>query len=210
MKIAVYNIKGSTGKTPIATNIAFDLGYAVVTNEKYHILGDIFPEERVMQVPANKPFPRFPNDLDVVFDLGGFIEGGTPSVASALGQADIVIIPVNNELKALRNTIHTIEEVSPINSNILVVGTKLEKKDKASGKWELGDDFQNIKRVIHSVTGKEYPILPLKLSKVFEAIFDEEKSIKQIVNEGGLAAYTYNEVAQQFSDIYTFLKVDYE
>ena len=91
-----------------------------------------------------------------------------------------------------------------------MVGTKLEKKDKASGKWELGDDFQNIKRVIHSVTGKEYPILPLKLSKVFEAIFDEEKSIKQIVNEGGLAAYTYSEVAQQFSDIYTFLKVDYE
>jgi len=29
MKITVYSTKGSAGKTPIATNIALDRGYAV-------------------------------------------------------------------------------------------------------------------------------------------------------------------------------------
>ncbi len=29
MKITVYSVKGSAGKTPIATNIALDKGYAI-------------------------------------------------------------------------------------------------------------------------------------------------------------------------------------
>ena len=38
MKITVYSVKGSAGKTPIATNIALDREYALGTNEPYHIL----------------------------------------------------------------------------------------------------------------------------------------------------------------------------
>ena len=209
MKITVYNIKGSTGKTPIATNIALDREYAIVTNEKYHILGDIFPDDRVLQAPANEAFPEFPNNIDLVFDLGGFIEEGSNSITSALKQSDCVIIPVNNELKALRNTLATIDEVSQFNSNILIVATKLEKKDRLSGKWELGDDFLNIQKVIHGITGVEYPVLPLKLSKVFETIFEEEKSIAQLVGEGGLPAYTFREVKDQFDEIYKHLDKHY-
>ena len=120
MKITVYNIKGSTGKTPIATNIAFDYEYAVATNEVYHVLGDMFPEDRVLEVAPNEAFPELPEHIDVVFDLGGFVEAGGESISSALAQSDCVIIPVNNELKALRNTLHTIEEVRDINPNIII------------------------------------------------------------------------------------------
>ena len=209
MKITVYNIKGSTGKTPIATNIALDREYAIATNEAYHILGNIFPEERVLQVNPNQMFPDFPDEIDVVFDLGGFIEHSGESISSALKQSDCVIIPVNNELKAIRNTLHTINEVCEINDNILVIATKLEKKDKLTGQWERGQDFLNIQNTIHAVTKKEYPVLPLKLSKGFEMIFEVEKSLNQIVGEGGLSAYIYREVAAQFNNIYNYMDKNY-
>lgn len=209
MKITVYNIKGSTGKTPIATNIALDHDYAIATNEIYHVLGDIFPDERVLEIAPSEAFPELPKEIDVVFDLGGFIEAGGQSINSALAQSDCVIIPVNNELKALRNTIHTIEEVQSINPNIIIVATKLELKDKITGRWEKGEDFLNIKKIIHEVTGVKYPVFPLKLSKVFETIFTEEKSIRQIRGAGGLAAYSFREVAEQFEHIYKHLETHY-
>jgi cellulose biosynthesis protein BcsQ len=209
MKITVYNIKGSTGKTPIAVNIAIDLEYAIVTNEKYHILDTIFPDDRVLQAPANEAFPEFPDDIDLVFDLGGFIEEGGSSIRSALEQSDCVIIPVNNELKALRNTLATIDEVKQFNPNIIIVATKLEKKDKLTGKWEAGEDFLNIQKVIHGITETEYPVLPLKLSKAFDTIFEEEKSIAQLVAGGGLPSYSFREVKAQFDNIYKYLEANY-
>lgn len=208
MKITVYNIKGSTGKTPIATNIALDHDYAIATNETYHILSDIFPEERVMEVSPNEEFPKLPEGIDIVFDLGGFVESGGASIGSALAQSDCVIIPVNNELKALRNTLHTIDEVRKINSNIIIVATKLERRDKVTGQWEKGADFLNIKKIISEVAG-DFPTYPLKLSKAFESIFEEEKSIKQIIEKGGLLAYSYREVNEQFDEIYKHLSTNY-
>lgn len=209
MKITVYNIKGSTGKTPIATNIALDRDYAIGTNESYHVLGDIFAEDRVLTVSPTEEFPTLPDSIDIVFDLGGFIENSGESIASALHQSDVVLIPVNNELKALRNTLHTIKEVQHSTDNIVIIATKLEHRDRVTGDWHNSPDYINIKNVIHEVTGVPFPVLPLKLSKAFEAIFEQEKSINQIIQEGGLPAYTYREVAEQFNQIYKYLDDNY-
>jgi cellulose biosynthesis protein BcsQ len=37
MKITIYNMKGSAGKTPLAVNIALDREYALATNEPYNL-----------------------------------------------------------------------------------------------------------------------------------------------------------------------------
>jgi hypothetical protein len=44
MKITIYNMKGSAGKTPMAVNIALDREYALATNEPYNLLDTILPE----------------------------------------------------------------------------------------------------------------------------------------------------------------------
>ena len=43
----------------------------------------------------------------------------------------------------------------------------------------------------------------------FETIFEEEKSIGQLVAEGGLPAYTFREVKDQFEEIYKHLDKHY-
>jgi hypothetical protein len=48
-------------------------------------------------------------------------------------------------------------------------------------------------------------VLQLKFSTVFDTIFEQEKSIKQIMGESWLATYQYKEVAKQFDEIYSLI-----
>nr|VFJ90059.1 MAG: hypothetical protein BECKH772A_GA0070896_1001910 [Candidatus Kentron sp. H]VFJ91396.1 MAG: hypothetical protein BECKH772B_GA0070898_1001710 [Candidatus Kentron sp. H]VFJ98072.1 MAG: hypothetical protein BECKH772C_GA0070978_1001810 [Candidatus Kentron sp. H] len=206
MKITIYSSKGSAGKTPIATNIALDREYIVCTNEPYHILDTILPEERVISVRQNEPFPEIPEDHDAVFDLAGSVPADSAIVESALKQSDFVIVPIYNEIKSLNSGINTILLISHITKNILIVATKLQKKQsEIFTDWKESKEYLEIKRTVDEYLDFQVPILPLKYSKVFDAIFEKGKSIRQIMKSEPLAAYTYKAVAKQFDEIYAFL-----
>ena len=208
MKIAVYNAKGSAGKTPIATNIALERDYAIGTNELFHVFEGFIPDERLLALQMEEAFPVIPDDIDIVFDLAGSISEHSHSITSALKQADFVIVPVWNEVKALNATVGTLQEVSRFTSNILVVATKLQKGRKETipkGDWSQSEAFLNIKKVVEARSPLSVPVLPLKLSAAFDAIFEHEKSINQLMQEDPLSAYNFREVARQFDQIFNHI-----
>ena len=210
MKITVYSAKGSAGKTPIATNIALDKGYALGTNELYHIFDSFFPEEKLLPVEPHEEFPQIPDNIDIVFDLAGSISKQSPSISSAIMQSDLVIVPIYNEIKSLNAGIHTILEISNFTKQILVIATKLQKqKNDVFSNWQDSLDFKNIEKMVSANVNFPVPILPLKFSKVFDMIFEKEKSISQITEEDALAKYTYRDVAKQFNDIYVYIEENY-
>lgn len=210
MKITVYSAKGSAGKTPIATNIALDKGYALGTNELYHVFDSFFPEEKLLPIDPHEEFPEIPDNIDIVFDLAGSISKQSPSISSAIVQSDLVIVPIYNEIKSLNAGIHTILEVSNFTKNILVIATKLQKqKNDVFSNWNDSLDFKNIEKMVNANVTFPVPLLPLKFSKVFDMIFEKEKSINQIIEEDALAKYTYRDVAKQFNDIYSFIEKNY-
>jgi len=51
--------------------------------------------------------------------------------------------------------------------------------------------------------------LPLKYSAVFDVIFEQEKSIAQLMDLSGLAKYQYKEVNNQFNAIYQLIYSKY-
>lgn len=105
------------------------------------------------------------------------------SITSAISQSDVVIVPIYNEVKAIKAGLHTISEVLRFNQNILVVATKLKKRSKHDQftNWSDCEDIHNIQQAIINHIDKALPILPLKFSTVFDAIFEEEKSIAQLM-----------------------------
>jgi len=211
MKITVYSTKWSAGKTPIATNIALDREYAVWTNEPYHIFDGFIPNSRLLSIDLNDSFPTIPDDVDIVFDLAGSISNTSLSITSAIKQSHVVLVPIYNEVKSIKAGLNTIAEIMPFNKNIVVIATKLKKRKKTDvfKSWAECEDALNIKNAVRSQIGKNIPVLPLKFSSVFDAIFEQELSIDQLMKKSGLAKYQYREVSKQFHDIYNLIDTKY-
>ncbi|MDY6868815.1 MAG: hypothetical protein SVT56_13115, partial [Chloroflexota bacterium] len=97
----------------------------------------------------------------------------------------------------------TVLEIEPIARNILIVATKLQaQKGEFVRDWRKSQDFQHIERDVRQNVSTAYPILPLKLSRAFDTIFDREMSIAQIVASDPLLAHSFRHVATQFDAIY--------
>lgn len=205
MKIAIYNTKGWAGKTPIAANIALDRDYAVWTNEPYHVYSSLIPEKRLLSVGLNDAFPELPSEIDIVFDLAGSISNTSQSIVSAIKQADLVIVPIYNELKAITAGLNTVAEVLRLNQNAIIVATKLQRKKWDRFKaWDKVGDYCNIASAVQQHYPK-IPVLPLKYSTVFDAIFEQECSIAQLIQKSWLNKYHYREVQEQFNAIYSVI-----
>jgi len=211
MKIAVYSSKGSAGKTPISTNIALDKDFCIGTNEAFHVYEGFIPDNQLIALHTEEAFPSdlVEHDIDIVFDLAGSISKLAVSISSALKMADVVIVPVYNEYKALVASLNTINQIRKINTNIIVVATKLQKQkcDVFTDDWTQSEDFKNIESAVRAKFGLDIPVLPLKFSKVFDNIFEEQKSIRQMMSATGLARHTYKDVAKQFDEIYKVIGI---
>ena len=207
MKITVYNTKGWAGKTPIATNIILDRGFAIATNEPYHVFSSFIPENKLLSIDLNESFPDITDDIDIVFDLAWSISKNSLSITSALKQSDLVLVPIYNEVKSITAWLHTLSEILNITNNVSVIATKLQRRWKLDlfKNWNESADFKNIKAAVHSKIDKNIPVLPLKFSTVFDTLFEQEQSIKQIMAKSWLAAYQYREVAKQFDKIYSLI-----
>ena len=204
MKSTSYSAKGSAGNTPIATNIALDREYAIGTNEQFHVFDSFIPDNRLIAVDLTEAFPEIPDGIDIVFDQAGAISEHSNSITSAVKQSDLVVVPIFNEVKSLNSGIGTIHEVSKFTQSILAVATKLQKQsgERFTGDWRKSRDDQNVAEAVSSSINFDMPVLPLKFSKAFDAIFEKEQSIQQIMDNDPLAAYAYRDVSAQFDEIY--------
>lgn len=131
----------------------------------------------------NDPFPEIGEDINIVFDLAGSISSSALSITSAIKQANVVIVPIYNEVKALKAGLNTLAEIQALNQNIIVVATKLKKRHKTDifTDWKKSEDYQNISEAVHQQISPDISVLPLKFSTIFDTIFEQEKSISQIM-----------------------------
>jgi hypothetical protein len=213
MIVTVYNVKGGSGKTPISVNIVLDKEWAIGTNEPFHVLDEFIPDDRVLSVSMEESFPQIPSDIDIVFDLAGSISTHSHSIITAIKQSDLVIVPINNEVKSHVAGLNTIREILPFTKNILVVATKLQKRKGETFKdWKDSEDCRDISRAVNGAFQNEtesgaipngIKVLPLKFSTAFDRIFEDELSIEQLRGDNPLLNGAYKDVSAQFNDIYT-------
>jgi len=206
MKITVYSTKGWAGKTPIACNFAFDHDFAVWTNEPYHIYDELLPEEKFIALDLNQAFPTIPDDIDIIFDLAGSLSASARSISSAIEQSDWVIVPIYDEYKSILAGLNTLAEVLHLNQNVIVVATKLQKQRGDNFKdWFKCHSFLNIQNAVHEKIGEDIAVLPLKFSKAFDTMFDDRKSVIQLMESSALAKYQYQDVAKQLQALYSLI-----
>jgi MinD-like ATPase involved in chromosome partitioning or flagellar assembly len=199
-KIAVYNEKGRVGKTPLSLEIALRLGYNYATNQNRprKDIENIIPDGEFLQVGPNEAFPLLDDDFPVVFDLAGELVGYERSIVSALEQVDLIIVPVVNEADAIMGTAYAITEIKTldtITAEFVVVANMLKKPSEA----------EEIAALLIPLIGEEITIIPIRYSKAFDRILSEGKSIRDLVEQGGLYAWSFRNVAAEIDKLMSYI-----
>jgi len=192
MKIAVYNYKGGVGKTRISLNLSLSLDFGVITNDVYSPLERVLDPERLLKLDIGQPIPDLPNDADVIFDLGGYPDERAVRI---LEISDFVLIPVMLDFGDLQVTLDFINEIQEFNNNIVVIANKTTK-----------GDFEQIEEVIHEFF-PQISVLEIKQSRALPNLFQERKSIRDMVNEGGMKKFHFTPIAEQFDAIIHHLNI---
>jgi cellulose biosynthesis protein BcsQ len=209
MILTVYNFKGGQGKSKIALNLAFSLGYSIITNDVASQLDDAFHEdereERFFKVKKTDPIPTdFKSEHNIIYDLGGFMDD---RVIPVLEISDFVIVPItyeNEDEENIKVGISTIQNIEKYAKKIIIIANKTEN-EKQKGKL-IVNHFDEIKKALEYVEYDKYPIFELKKTKLVSQIEKRKKSIADILaSEKPLFQHSYADVNLQFNQIINYL-----
>jgi cellulose biosynthesis protein BcsQ len=196
MKISLFNMKGGVGKSVISLNLALTLDYPLVTNESYGQLGNILPKGDFHRLDfSDKTVPRYSDDSDIIFDLGGYVDS---KVEGILLQSDCILIPIIYGTRDdIQVSINTIREVESYNPNILLIANRTNKGDKNRLKDIFSDFF-------------DYKMLEIKQSTALKNLYEYKTSVEEMLELGGIYAFHYRIVVNQFKLIINYLRKLYE
>lgn len=191
-RITIWQAKGGQGKTSLALAIAFEFGFYVVTNDTLSPIADILPEGEGYSLSPGEDFPPVPEDIRLIYDLGGKTED---RVITAAKNSDVVIMPLiyNNPIE-MQVFLESVAEMADVNNKILLVVNACKPRAFAKTKAIIQEALKDI---------GDFPIVEIKETSAFRQMVEQGMSIKELCESSPLLQYHYGQVNRQVTNLMT-------
>jgi MinD superfamily P-loop ATPase len=193
MKVAMFNLKGGQGKSSIALNLALTMNANIISNDLITQLEDVMPEDNFLNVGKYDNFPDITEELDIIYDLGGWVDS---RILKVIKNVNLVIVPMINSNMSNKTSLNSLNQIKNYNKNILIIANKTKK-----------NDFEIISELVNNhFPENNFPILELKETTAFERILQNKQSIEKITENDKLLKFCYNKILEQFRKIIEYVK----
>lgn len=193
LEVAFYVPKGGPGKTPHAKNWALTSNAGIITNEPHSPIDIGMPDGDVLKLRPGEPFPPVSSGMNVVYDLGGYPER---ALVPVLQRADVVVVPVFNQLQSIQHTIHALPEITRLAKQVAILITKVQSPaDEASVRTALRQA---------GVIDAKTPVFISKQSRAFDRVMEGGTCIHDMCAAVPLFAHAFRDVATQLETLYRF------
>lgn len=194
MNITIVNFKGGVGKSMIAHQLISGFGFRGCEIDPYGSLSDRLPDtvNRIEIQEKHLPEPV----EETIYDFGGFDD---VKLDQAVGYSDLIIIPFIPTLETIQGTVDTLVRVAPMNKPILMVPNMSQKEN----------DIHDAQFVFEETLGFEVEMFPIPMSVGLQTAINENKSIIELTQQGGIKAYAYKKGANLLRDLHSKIR-EYE
>ena len=194
MNITVVNFKGGVGKSMIAHQLISGFGFYGCEIDPYGSLSDRLPE-RVERIDIQQKHLEKPKH-ETIFDFGGFDD---IKLDQAISYSDLIIIPFIPTLETIQGTVDTLVRVASANKPILMIPNMSQKEN----------DINDAKFVFEETLGFEIEMFPIPMSVALQTAINENRSITELSQQGGIKAYAYKRSSKLMVDLHDKIR-EYE
>lgn len=194
MNITIVNFKGGVGKSMIAHQLITGFGFEGCEIDPYGSLSERIPE-KVKRIDIREKQLAEPTS-DTVFDFGGFDD---IKLDQAIAYSDLIIVPFIPTLETIQGTVDTLVRVASADKPILMVPNMSQKEN----------DINDAKFVFEETLGFEIEMFPIPMSVALQTAINENKSIVELSQQGGIKAYAYKKGMRLFHDLHEKIR-EYE
>jgi chromosome partitioning protein len=188
--ITICNFKGGVGKSLIAHQLITSYNYNGIEIDPYGSLADRLPD-RVKKIEINSK--HLPIVENTIFDFGGFDD---IKLDLAINQSELVVVPFIPTLESVQGTADTLVRVKEFNKPVLMVANMVQKPA----------DVEDAKFVFNDILQTEVEIFQIPLSVAFQTAINENKSIIELANAGGIRAYAYKKAKKIIEDLNSLIQ----